>query len=252
MCSCSQLRPLVLTWKATAASVSLSWPALDRGSDRPTSAAGRIRGARARAVPPRAHFTSKYTRKGERRGRLRARALVLIHQKPGAARASVQTGSVLHAINQRWYWHANLRVAVSVSGLVYHPDGRPHLDSARIAIERGLMRLRCHLTSSAQCYIHTFWTLVLSSFFPGASALVGRARGGAAGGRSVGVGVKDLRMRGPADRAACAESKIESSWIPFAWDDGCGSFGARRIPRARERSEVFAPPRAGGPPQSPT
>ena len=103
------------------------------------------------------------------------------------------------------YWHANLRVSVSVSGLVYHPDGRPHLDSARSAIERGSMRLRCHLTSSAQCHIPIFWTLVLSSFFPGGRALLARAR--RRGRRSVGVGVKDLRVRGPADRAACAESK---------------------------------------------
>lgn len=204
VCSCCQLRPLVLTWKAS--SVRIPVVAGSRSRLRPTDERCRANQRRARAVPPRAHFTSKYTRKGERRGRLRARALVLIDQKPGAARASVvlQTGSV-HAINQRWYWHANLRVSVSVSGLVYHPDGRPHLDSARSAIERGSMRLRCHLTSSAQCHIPIFWTLVLSSFFPGGRALLARAR--RRGRRSVGVGVKDLRVRGPADRAACAESK---------------------------------------------
>ena len=112
----------------------------------------------------------------------------------------------VHAINQRWYWHANLRVSVSVSGLVYHPDGRPHLDSARSAIERGSMRLRCHLTSSsAQCYSYFLDPRPLFLFPGGPRFAWARAR--RRGRRSVGVGVKDLRMRGPADRAACAESK---------------------------------------------
>lgn len=206
VCSCCQLRPLVLTWKAS--SVRIPVVAGSRSRLRPTDERCRANQRRARAVPPRAHFTSKYTRKGERRGRLRARALVLIDQKPGAARASVvlQTGSV-HAINQRWYWHANLRVSVSVSGLVYHPDGRPHLDSARSAIERGSMRLRCHLTSSAQCYVYSYFLDPRPLFlFPGGPRFAW-ARARRRGRRSVGVGVKDLRMRGPADRAACAESK---------------------------------------------
>ena len=250
VCSCCQLRPLVLTWKAS--SVRIPVVAGSRSRLRPTDERCRANQRRARAGPPRAHFTSKYTRKGERRRRLRARALVLIDKKPSAARASVgrQTGCAasMPSINDGTGTPTcGFRFRFRV--LVYHPDGKktsprlaPQCDRARVdAIE-----MPFDVLISAVLFL-----------FSGPSSSLPFSRGaalcfvGAAGARPV----LGSRICGCAARQIAPHARnpqMESSWIPFAWDEGCGSFGARRILRARERSERFAPPRAGGPPQSPT